>query len=59
MKKKLVIKSFGIFNIKAMIGLIPLVIRSQRAGKVPPIFHKSIPGVENVRRIFEKVETKK
>jgi hypothetical protein len=42
-----------------MIGLIPLAIRSQRAGKVPPIFHKNIPGVENVRRIFEKVETKK
>jgi succinate dehydrogenase / fumarate reductase iron-sulfur subunit len=58
-EKKLVIKSFGIFNIKAMIGLIPLAIRSQRAGKVPPIFHKNIPGVENVRRIFEKVETKK
>ena len=56
---KLPIKSFGIFNIKAMIGLIPLAIRSQRAGKVPPIFHKSIPGVENVKRIFEKVETKK
>ena len=53
------IKSFGIFNIKAMIGLIPLAIRSQRAGKVPPIFHKNIPGVENVRRIFEKVESKK
>ena len=58
-EKKLVVKSFGIFNIKAMIGLIPLAIRSQRAGKVPPIFHKNIPGVENVRRIFEKVETKK
>ena len=56
---KLPIKSFGIFNLKAMISLIPLAIRSQRAGKVPPLIHKNIPEVENVRRIFDKVENKK
>ena len=56
---KLPIKSFGIFNLKAMIGLIPLAIRSQRAGKVPPLIHKNIPDVENVRKIFDKVENKK
>ena len=56
---KLPIKSFGIFNIKAMIGLIPLAIRSQRAGKVPPIIHKKLPGSENIKRIFDKVEGKK
>jgi succinate dehydrogenase / fumarate reductase iron-sulfur subunit len=55
---KLPIKSFGIFNIKAMLGLIPLGIRAQLAGKRPPIFHKSIPGAKNVRKIFEKVENK-
>ncbi len=56
---RLPIKTFGIFNIKEMLKLIPVGIRSQMAGKRPPIFHKNIPGVENVRRIFEKVENRK
>ncbi|MBI14905.1 MAG: succinate dehydrogenase [Chloroflexi bacterium] len=56
---KLPLKSFGIFNIKAMIGLIPLGIRAQLNGKRPPIFHKSIPGAKNVRKIFDKVESGK
>ncbi len=53
------IKTFGIFNIKELVKLIPLGIRSQRAGKVPPIFHKKRPGAEHVKRIFEKVESRK
>ena len=56
---RLPVKSFGIFNIKAMISLIPTGIRAQLNGKRPPIFHKSIPGAENVRKIFEKVEGRK
>ncbi len=56
---RLPIKSFGILNIKAMIGLIPTGIRAQMNGKRPPIFHKSIPGARNVRKIFDKVENKK
>ena len=52
------IKTFGLFNVKEMLKLVPVGIRAQLAGKRPPIFHKSIPGVENVRRIFEKVEKK-
>ena len=53
------IKTFGIFNVKEMLKLLPVGIRAQLAGKRPPIFHKSIPGVENVRRIFDKVEKKR
>ena len=53
------IKTFGIFNVKEMLKLVPVGIRAQLAGKRPPIFHKSIPGVENVRRIFDKVEKKR
>lgn len=56
---KLPIFSFGIFNIIELIKMIPLAIRSQRAGKVPPIFHKKRPGAEYVTRIFEKVENRK
>ena len=56
---RLPINTFGIFNIKEMVKMIPLAIRSKRAGKVPPIFHKKRPGAENVTRIFEKVESRK
>ena len=56
---RLPIKTFGLFNIKKMLGLLPIGIRSQLVGKRPPIFHKSIPGAENIRRIFERVEKKR
>ena len=56
---RLPLKTFGYTNFKEIIKLIPLGIKSEIVGKRPPIFHKSIPGVENVRRIFEKVENKK
>ena len=52
---RLPIKTFGIFNVKEMLKLLPVGIRAQLAGKRPPIFHKKIPGAENVRRLFEKV----
>ena len=52
---RLPIKTFGIFNIKEMLKLLPLGIRAELAGKRPPIFHKKIPGAENVRRLFQKV----
>ena len=51
---RLPIKTFGIFNIKEMLKLLPVGIRAQLAGKRPPIFHKKIPGAQNVRRLFEK-----
>jgi succinate dehydrogenase / fumarate reductase iron-sulfur subunit len=53
---RLPIKTFGLFNIKEMLKLLPVGIRAQLNGKRPPIFHRSIPGVKNVRRLFEKVE---
>jgi succinate dehydrogenase / fumarate reductase iron-sulfur subunit len=56
---RLPIKTFGIFNIKEMIKLAPVGIKAQLAGKRPPIIHKKTPGVENVRRIFKKVENDK
>ena len=56
---KLVVKSHGVTNVKEMLKLIPVGIRAQLAGKRPPLVHKSIPGVENVQRIFDKVENKR
>ena len=56
---RLPIKTFGMFNVKEMLKLMPVGVRAQFAGKRPPIFHKSIPGVENVRRLFERVDKKR
>ena len=56
---RLPIKTKGIFNIPEMIKLIPVGIRAQMNGKVPPIIHKKNPGQENVRRIFKKVENRR
>ena len=56
---KLVVKSHGITNVREMIKLAPVGLRSLRAGKMPPLIHKKIPGVENVRRVFDKVQSRK
>ena len=59
---RLPIKTFrygmGVFNIFAMLRLIPIGIRSQFVGKRPPIIHHKLPGAESVKRIFDKVEIK-
>lgn len=51
-------KSVG-FNIPEIIRLIPGGIRMLLKGKTPSPIHPSIPGVEGVRRIFEKLEEKR
>ena len=56
---KLVVKSHGITNVREMIKLAPVGLRSLRAGKMPPLIHKKIPGVENVQRVFDKVQSRK
>jgi len=56
---QLPIQTFGMFNVKEMIKLIPVGVRSQLAGKRPPIMHQKNPGMSNVRRIFNRVEDKR
>ena len=56
---KLVVKSHGITNVREMMKLAPVGLRSLRAGKMPPLIHKKIPGVENVQRVFDKVQSRK
>ena len=53
---QLPIHSKGVTNVKEMLKLIPVGIRAAKAGKVPNPIHKAIPGVDNVRRIHDKVE---
>ncbi len=52
----LVINTYGKTNFPELIKLIPVGLRSLRAGKVPPMFHKARPDADKVRRIFEKVD---
>ena len=56
---KLPLRTFGMFNLPAMLGFMPVGLRAFLRGKTPPIFHKSIPGADKVRRLFENVEGKK
>ncbi len=51
---QLPMRTYSMFDIQAMIGMIPVGLRAFRRGKMPSPFHKSIPGAENVRRIFKK-----
>ncbi len=56
---RLPIESKGIFNIVEMLKLAPVGIRALLRGKMPPIIHKSNPGMDHVRRIFEKAEKRR
>ncbi len=51
-------KSFGLFNIRELIRLIPGGIRMALRLKTPSPIHKPIPKEENVKKIFEEFEKK-
>jgi succinate dehydrogenase / fumarate reductase iron-sulfur subunit len=48
-------KSFGLFNVMAQLRALPSAINMARAGKLPPIIHKTIPGIKRIRAIFDRV----
>ena len=56
---RLPVKTFGLFNIREMAKLIPVGVRAQLRGKRPPLFHRAVPGIENIRRIFRRAESKR
>ena len=53
---RLPIKTVGMFNLPAMLNFAPVGLRALTKGKMPPIVHKMLPNVENVRRIFRRLE---
>ncbi len=54
---RLPIKSVGgVTNIGAMLSYAPVGWRALTHGKMPPIRHKNVENVENVRRLFRKLE---
>ena len=50
------VESVGIFNIKGLFDLLPVGLRMLLKRKVPPIIHRSIDEVQDVKRIFEELE---
>lgn len=48
-------KSVGFFNIFEQLKTLPSAIAMARAGKLPPIIHKKIPGVNRIKAIFDRV----
>ena len=53
---RLVPKSLGMTNVSGLLGYAPVAIQALTHGKMPPIMHKKIEGIEHVRRIFEQVD---
>ena len=54
-ENQLPVESMGFFNIKGLLGLIPIGLRMLLKGKIPPIIHRSIEDVDDVKRIFKKL----
>jgi succinate dehydrogenase / fumarate reductase iron-sulfur subunit len=48
-------KSVGLFNIIGQLQTLPSAINMVRAGKLPPLIHKTIPGIDRIRKIFQRV----
>jgi|HubBroStandDraft_5_1064220.scaffolds.fasta_scaffold08494_4 succinate dehydrogenase / fumarate reductase iron-sulfur subunit len=48
-------KSVGFFNIGEQLKTLPSAFNLLRAGKLPPLIHKKIPGVNRIKTIFQRV----
>jgi succinate dehydrogenase / fumarate reductase, iron-sulfur subunit len=48
-------KSVGFFNIIGQLQTLPSAFNMIRAGKLPPIVHKAIPGVARIQTIFKRL----
>ncbi len=53
---RLPIKTFGIFNFPALMSMAPVGLRAFLRGKLPPIFHRPVPGVKKVRQLVKSVK---
>ena len=52
---RLPVKTVGIFNIPALLSFVPIGLRAMTHGKLPPLLHKSVSNVQNIRRLFNRV----
>ncbi|MCA9472618.1 MAG: succinate dehydrogenase iron-sulfur subunit [Nitrospirales bacterium] len=53
----LALRTFGLGNWRRLLGMIPVALQSLRHKKVPPSgpFHRAIPGIEQIKRLFARV----
>ncbi len=56
---RLTVRSFGMFNVPAMLKLVPVGMRAMRANKMPHAFPKAIASIKSIRRIVDRLEEKK
>lgn len=50
------IKTFGMFNILAMLNMAPVGLRALLHGKMPSLIHKPIPNAKKVRKLASMVK---
>ncbi len=50
------IKTVGLANIPALLNYLPVGLRALTHGKMPPLVHKNIDKVANVRKLVRKLE---
>ena len=55
----LLVKTVGVFNLPKLIAMIPIAMNAAFRRKVPPLFHPTIPGVGQVRRIAARINASK
>ncbi|HEV2261131.1 MAG TPA: succinate dehydrogenase/fumarate reductase iron-sulfur subunit [Candidatus Rubrimentiphilum sp.] len=48
-------KSIGFFNVVEQLRSLPAAFNMARAGKLPPLIHHKIPGLQRIKKIFERV----
>jgi succinate dehydrogenase / fumarate reductase iron-sulfur subunit len=48
-------KSIGYFNVVDQLKTLPGAFNLIRAGKLPPLVHKKIPGLSRIKAIFQRV----
>lgn len=55
-ENRIPVESVGFFNFKGLLDLVPIGLRMLLKRKIPPIIHKSIDDVKDVKRIFKELD---
>jgi len=53
---RLPVKTVGMTNVSALMGFVPVGWRALTHGKLPPLVHQNVEDVENIRRLFRKLD---
>ena len=56
---RLAMKSVGMTNVPALLSFVPVGWRALTHGKMPSLVHKNIDNVEQVRRLYQRLEQNK